>query len=79
MEQKFKVTYGGWYQRTTLHLSEIYDLFALGKSGLNLSKKKLSQFHKKFNFDSVTREAGYFEFIKASCKNEIEVRYLYLA
>jgi hypothetical protein len=75
MEQKFKVTYGGWYQRTTLHLSEIYDLFSLGKSGLNLSKEKLSELHEKFNFESVTREAGYFEFVKAKNKNGIEVRY----
>lgn len=75
MESKFKITYGGWYQRTTLHLSEIYDLFALGKSSLNLSKDKLSEFHKKFNFESVTREAGYFEFVKAESTNGIEVRY----
>lgn len=75
MEQKFKVTYGGWYQRTTLHLSEIYDLFSFGKSGLNLSKDKLSELYKKFNFESVTREAGYFEFVRAKSKSGIEVRY----
>jgi len=75
MESKFKITYGGWYQRTTLHLSEIYDLFALGKSNLDLSKDKLSEFREKFNFESVTREAGYFEFVKAKTKNGIEVRY----
>lgn len=75
MGQNFKITYGGWYQRTTLHLSEIYDLFALGKSNLNLSKKKLSEFHNKFGFESVTREAGYFEFVKAKSTNGIEVRY----
>ena len=75
MEQKFRVTYGGWYQRTTLHLSEIYDLLALGKSNLNLSKDKLSEFYKKFDFESVIREAGYFEFVKAKSKNGIEVRY----
>jgi hypothetical protein len=75
MEQKFKVTYGGWYQRTTLHLSEIYNLFAFGKSNLNLSKEKLSKFHKKFDFESVTREAGYFEFVRARSRNGVEVRY----
>jgi len=75
MDSRFRVTYGGWYQRTTLHLSEIYDLFAMGKSNLNLSQDKLSEFHKNFNFESVTREAGYFEFVKAKTKNGIEVRY----
>ncbi len=38
---RFTVTFGGWYQRTTLHLSEIYDLFALGHSGLKLEQTKL--------------------------------------
>lgn len=75
MEPKFKVTYGGWYQRTTLHLSEIYDLFALGKSNLNFSKEKIAEFHNKFGFESVTREAGYLEFVKAKTKNGIEARY----
>ena len=36
-KSKYKITYGGWYQRTTLHLSEIYDLLALGHSKLDLS------------------------------------------
>ena len=75
MGDKFKITYGGWYQRTTLHLSEIYDLFALGKSHLDLSKKELAKFHQGFNFESVTREAGYLEFVKAKAKNGIEIRY----
>jgi len=75
MSPKFKVTYGGWYQRTTLHLSEIYDLFALGKSNLDLSKEKLAELYAKFGFNSVTREAGYFEFVRARTPGGIEVRY----
>lgn len=42
--EQYKVTYGGWFQRTTLHLSEIYDLFAHGYSNLHLDKEKLKQF-----------------------------------
>ncbi|MEK7608223.1 MAG: hypothetical protein AAB495_01460 [Patescibacteria group bacterium] len=75
MNQKLKVTYGGWYQRTTLHLSEIYDLLARGESNLNLSKEKLLELHRSFDLDSVTREAGYLEFVRARTKNNIEVRY----
>lgn len=75
MTTKFKLTYGGWYQRTTLHLSEIYDLFAMGKSYLSLSKEKLTKLHKNLNFESVTREAGYFEFIKARTKEGMGIRY----
>ena len=71
----FTVTFGGWYQRTTLHLSEIYDLFALGKSSLNLSSEKISHFHQHFDFVSVSREASDLEYVKAVTRDGIEVRY----
>ncbi len=72
---KYIVTYGGWYQRTTLHLSEIYDLFSRAKGNTHFPQEELSAYHKKFQFTSVTREAGYLEFVKAVCANGIEVRY----
>ena len=71
----FTITFGGWYQRTTLHLSEIYDLFARGKSNLNLDKGKLNNFLHNFDFVSVTREWGDLEYIKCKTRNGIEVRY----
>lgn len=71
----FTITFGGWYQRTTLHLSEIYDLFALGKSGLNLDKAKLRDFYNNFDFVSVTREWGDLEYIKCLTSEGIEIRY----
>ncbi len=73
--KRFKVTYGGWYQRTTLHLSEIYDLLVFGKSNLNLPKDKLFGLYKRLELEKVTREAGYFEFVKAVTKSGIEIRY----
>lgn len=71
----FKITFGGWYQRTTLHLSEIYDLFALGSSKLALSKENIEEHRRSLNLGSVTREAGYLEFVKATTRNGIEIRY----
>ena len=70
-----KITYGGWYQRTTLHLSEIYDLIALGKSSLDLDKDKLKKLQADLNIETVTREAGYLEFVRVKTKNGIEIRY----
>ncbi len=72
---KFKITIGGWYQRTTLHLTEIYDLFSSGKSVLDLDKKVLSKYKKNFDFVSVKREAGCLELIKAITSTGIVVRY----
>ncbi len=75
MDGKLKLTYGGWYQRTTLHLSEIYDLFAFGRSNLELPKKKIADYHKLLDIKKVTREPGYLEFVKAKTNNGIEIRY----
>ncbi len=71
----FKITYGGWYQRTTLHLSEVYDLLARGSSNLKLSPEKLKEFQKLFEIKEISREAGYLEFIKARTESGIEIRY----
>ncbi len=71
----YTVTYGGWYQRTTLHLSEIYDLFALGSSHLALNKKKISELYKTLDLKNVVREAGNLEYVKAVTGSGIEVRY----
>lgn len=73
--EEIKITYGGWYQRTTLHLSEIYDLMALGKSNLDLDKDKLKELQKSLDIENITREAGYLEYIKAKTKDGIEIRY----
>jgi hypothetical protein len=74
-QPNFTITFGGWYQRTTLHLSEIYDLFALGHSGLKLDKTILHNLHQKLDFVSVTREWGELEYIKCLTGKGIEVRY----
>ncbi|MFZ2205011.1 MAG: hypothetical protein WAV23_00255 [Minisyncoccia bacterium] len=74
-KSKYKITYGGWYQRTTLHLSEIYMLFMHGTSNLNLSKEELKKFQEGLQLASISRESGYFEYIKAVTTSGIEVRY----
>jgi hypothetical protein len=71
----FTVTFGGWYQRTTLHLSEVYDLLALGRSDLDLDKEQLRRYKTGFGFTSVTRENDDFEYILCRSFNDIEFRY----
>ena len=69
------VTYGGWYQRTTLHLSEAFDFFLAGKSKLALDRQKLKSLHKKLELTEISRQTSYFEYIKAITKQGIEIRY----
>jgi hypothetical protein len=72
---KFTLTFGGWYQRTTIHLSEIYYFLAKGKSKLPLSESKLKQLQLGLDLSEVTRKAGYLEYVHAFTKQGIEIRY----
>lgn len=72
---KVTITFGGWYQRTTLHLSEIYGFLSSGYTKLPLSKEKLQELRQKMDLDQVTRETGNLEFVKATTNRGIEIRY----
>lgn len=74
-DKKYKITYGGWYQRTTLHLSEIHFMFTNGESKLSLNKEKLKKLQGGLGLVSISREPGYFEYVKAITKSGIEIRY----
>lgn len=72
---KYTVTFGGWYQRTTLHLSEIYDFLSSGISRLPLSDKKLKKYFTALDIVKVTREAGNLEYVNAVTSHGINIRY----
>lgn len=72
---KYKVTYGGWYQRTTLHLSEIYNLFVNGESHLDLSKEELKKLQVNLDLKDISRESSSLEYVKAATSSGIEIRY----
>jgi len=70
-----KITFGGWYQRTSLHLSEIYDFLSKGRSKLGLDETQLNEYYSKLDLKSVTRETGYLDYVKAITKGGIVIRY----
>ncbi len=72
---KIKIYYGGWYQRTTLHLSEIYDFLKRGHSNLDLDKRKLELLRNGLGLVSVSRENDYFEYVLAKNDQDIEIKY----
>ncbi len=75
MEEEVKITFGGWYQRTSLHLTEIYDFLSKCESRLELSKEKLKELHKNLNLKFAVKETGNLDFVRAETKNGIEIRY----
>lgn len=69
-----KIYIGGWFQRTTLHLTEIWDFLNRGKSNLDLSKEKLDEARGSLSIDGVSRESGPLEYILVKTDKEISYR-----
>lgn len=59
-----KIYIGGWFQRTTLHLSEIYDFLTEATSPLPLDKKKLQTLREALGLESVTLKVTNLEYIE---------------
>lgn len=59
-----KIYIGGWFQRTTLQLSEIYDFLRDGTSELNLDKKKLIRLHDSLEISKIEYGVDGLEFLK---------------
>jgi hypothetical protein len=69
------VVFGGWYQRTTLHLSEVHRFLLKGTSDLDLSEVKLKALRSGLGLDSVRRVVGYLEYLEIKTRSGIKVKY----
>jgi hypothetical protein len=58
---------GYWYQRTTLHLSELYDFFYAAKSPLALDHSNLEKLKEGLGIENVAMNISYFEYIQLDC------------
>lgn len=72
---KYKIYYGGWYQRTTLHLTEIYDFMHSGKTNLPLNKQKIESNFNSLNLKSVARKNDYLEYVFGQTNDGIDINY----
>ena len=69
-----KINIGGWFQRTTLHLSEIYDFLRTADSQLKLDKKKLRQLHTALDIKDVEYEIDGLEYLRFTTNTDINVK-----
>lgn len=69
------ITFGGWYQRTTMHLTEVFQFLTDGTSRLNLDENKLLEYRKKLDIKKVERKSDYLEYIEVETKEKITFRY----
>ena len=65
---------GGWFQRTMLQLSEIYDFLRECKTQLNLDTEKLKEFHKKLEIGRIDYGVSGEEYIRFTTRDHINVK-----
>lgn len=65
---------GGWFQRTMLQLSEIYDFLRDGTSQLKLNKHKLAELHEGLGIGSIEYGVQGEEFISIMTSEQIRVK-----
>lgn len=69
-----KIYIGGWFQRTTLQLSEVYDFLREGTSELALDKKKLSKLHDELELKDIEYGIDGLEFVSFSSRTGVNVK-----
>lgn len=69
-----KVYIGGWFQRTTLQLSEIYDFLKDARSELDLDKKKLVRLHDALELSNIEYGVDGLEYLKATTRLGINIK-----
>ena len=67
------ISLGGWYPRTSLHLQEVYGFL----SGQLVDQPKSGSPTASYNLGvvSLTKQAGYLEYVRAVTASGIEIRY----
>ena len=69
-----KIYVGGWFQRTTLQLSEIYDFVRDGTSELQLDKKKLVKLHNDLEMKEIEYGVDGLEYIMITTQDDIHIK-----
>ncbi|MGC9968292.1 MAG: hypothetical protein ABSC29_00995 [Minisyncoccia bacterium] len=74
MSKAQKIYVGGWFQRTTLHLSEIYDFLESAASPLELDKEKLKALRNAMDIATVRMEVSRLDWIDVKSKTGVEIK-----
>ena len=69
-----KINIGGWFQRTTLQLSEVYDFLRSAESQLKLDKKKLEKLHTALDIKNVEYAIDGLEYLIFTTNTDINVK-----
>ncbi len=69
-----EVFIGGWFQRTTLHLTEVYDFLSRAESELELDAEQLINMRKSLELKKVERKNWLLEYVEAVGEGGLKFR-----
>lgn len=69
-----RIYIGGWFQRTTLHLSEMYDFLTDASSPLDLDKHKLVKLRDSLNISRLEMKVGNLQYITVETNDGIGLK-----
>jgi len=69
-----KIYIGGWFQRTLLHLREVYDFLRDAESPLDFDKNKLDKLRKNLKIKNVKIEISDFDYVEFETEDGIEIK-----
>ena len=69
-----KIYVGGWFQRTMLQLSEIYDFVRGDKSKLRLNQNKLDTLRQELNIASIDYHVSGQEYVKINTTDNLVIK-----
>ncbi|MDE1970222.1 MAG: hypothetical protein KGI50_01445 [Patescibacteria group bacterium] len=69
-----KIYIGGWFQRTTLHLSEIYDFLKKAESPLDLEHERLVALRDAMDLQSVEMKLWHLDYVDLISRTGIETK-----
>lgn len=69
-----KIYIGGWFQRTTLHLSEIYDFLKEAYSPLLPDKDKIKNLRDNLGLKTVEMKIDNLEYVDITTDNDLEIK-----
>jgi hypothetical protein len=68
------IAIGGWFQRTTLHLTEVWDFLKYGKSELDFPPETVQEARGRLRIKTIERRSGPLEYIEITTEKKIQYR-----
>lgn len=68
------IAIGGWFQRTTLHLTEVWDFLKYGSSSLGFSESEIKEAIDRLEIKNLERKSGPLEYLELITRQGISCR-----